>query len=295
MRVLAHQAAPGGPSTRKRRGPARIGTTVLWPYDGAMVAWLGLVVATLAVAAPISEADRAIARQELKRGMTAVAGGAWEEAHEAFLRAYGLTSDPRVLYNLAAAQAETNRLIEAIASYQAVLGRADRAWLTPRRAQIEASVARLERRLGSVTLRFQGAPAGAELLLDDRPARLNSPLVVNPGPHRAQLSHGSAPLAAAQWQLAEGAVVEISLAEVKAEGSLVQAEVPRPMVPPLVPPTSAPESEPPSSERAFSGPVLWLAVGVLAAAGATLTIAALSSGGEPYAGSTGVRIHASGQ
>lgn len=269
---------------------------MLWPYDGAMVAWLGLVVATLAVAAPISEADRAIARQELKRGMTAVAGGAWEEAHEAFLRAYGLTSDPRVLYNLAAAQAETNRLIEAIASYQAVLGRADRAWLTPRRAQIEASVARLERRLGSVTLRFQGAPPGAALLLDDRPARLNSPLVVNPGPHRAQLSHGSAPLAAAQWQLAEGAVVEISLAEVKAEGSLVQAEAHPPVQapPPLVPPTPGPENQPTSSERAFSGPVLWLAVGVLAAAGATLTIAALSSGGEPYAGSTGVRIHASG-
>lgn len=263
-----------------------------------MVAWLGLVVATLAAAAPISEADRALARQELKRGMTAVAAGAWEEAHDAFLRAYGLSGDPRVLYNLAAAQAETRRLIEAIASYHTVLERADPAWLATRRAQIEASVVRLERGLGSVTLRFEGAPPGAELLLDGRPARLNAPLLVNPGPHQAQLRHASELLAAAEWQLAQGAVVEINLVEVQAPDSLEHPRAPPPMEKPsLLPPTPAPRTEPSAStsERAFSGPVLWLAVGVLAAAGATLTIAALSSGGEPYAGSTRVRIHASGE
>lgn len=259
-----------------------------------MVAWLGLIVATLAAAPPMSEADRSIARQELKRGMTAVAGGAWEEAHDAFVRAYGLTGDPRVLYNLAAAQAETNRVIEAIASYRAVLGEADQAWLTPRRARIEASVARLERRIGSVTLRFEGAPPGSELLLDDHPARLNTPLPVNPGPHQAQLRDDSALLAAAQWQVAEGAVVEIRLVEVKAPTSPKQ-EDPRPVeAPPLVPPTP-PQTEPTSSEGAFGGPVLWLAMGVLAVAGASLTIVALTSGGEPYAGSTGVRIHANAE
>lgn len=191
-----------------------------------MVAWLGLVVATLAAAAPISEADRALARQELKRGMTAVAAGAWEEAHDAFLRAYGLSGDPRVLYNLAAAQAETRRLIEAIASYHTVLERADPAWLATRRAQIEASVVRLERGLGSVTLRFEGAPPGAELLLDGRPARLNAPLLVNPGPHQAQLRHASELLAAAEWQLAQGAVVEINLVEVQAPDSLEHPRAP---------------------------------------------------------------------
>src|SRR5262249_53465970 len=109
------------------------------------LAFLGLAGVARAEDSP-TPSELALARSEYKRGVAATKKERWEEAYEAFFRAFELSQRPAILLNLGTAQAKTGRLVEARESYQGFLREAPKSEVAKHKRNAESALKELELR-----------------------------------------------------------------------------------------------------------------------------------------------------
>src|SRR5262245_47720435 len=107
-----------------------------------------------------------LSREQVRRGVEAARSGRWDEAREAFSRAYRLAPRPLTLLNLAGAQSQTGQLMEAAASYRRFLREAVGPTWGPHRETAQGALVQVERRIPHVRLRVRGLAADDAVTMD---------------------------------------------------------------------------------------------------------------------------------
>jgi predicted transcriptional regulator len=166
-----------------------------------------------AVASPPGEIERqAAARALFEEGLRHADAGRWGEAADRFERAYALRPTPEIAYNWATALGRLGRLVRASELLRQV-ERDPQAPAGVRRAA-GARLAKLRPRIGRLTVRVEGAAAGAPVLLDGRP--LDAALVgvafpIDPGLHSLEARPRKGGAVTRVAMVGEGAEVMLTL------------------------------------------------------------------------------------
>ena len=189
---------------------------------------------------PPTDAERALGREEFKKGLEHAGKGRWPEAAGAFQRAYELVRLPEILFNVAGAQAKSGLLVEAAETYRRFLREGTTEQAKRFRADAESFLAALEKRLPSLRLDADNFHEEDRLEIDGKPtsaAVLGRPLPLNPGKHRIAVKRGGKVVAEASVTLIEGKEEKLALdvppltpAEVAEE--VVERDQPPPPPPP---------------------------------------------------------------
>ncbi len=124
---------------------------------------LGLAPVSAALAAPPDPAQRLEARQRFDRGLTLFNQGDNQGALAEFQRAYQLTGNATVLYNIARVQAAAGEPVAALTTLEQLT--ASQADLGARQPQVEELRQEQQQRVGSISIQAS-APNGARLELD---------------------------------------------------------------------------------------------------------------------------------
>jgi hypothetical protein len=152
-----------------------------------------LALSTAALAAPPEAGVRSEARERFDRGLTLFNQGDNEGALAEFERAFELTGNATVLYNIARVQAAAGDPVASLAT----LERLATGGLTgERKAQVDALRTEQQQRIGSLTLRVPGI-TGAKVEVDgaDAGAVTDKPIALVAGKHVvAVLAPGYQPL-----------------------------------------------------------------------------------------------------
>jgi tetratricopeptide (TPR) repeat protein len=152
----------------------------------SVCSWLCVVAGSLWLVGPSHAQDsaaRAEAGGHFDRGIELIQKHAYEEALLEFERAYALSSDDAVLYNLGMAQIAVNQPVEAVATLTRYLESASTHPSAEERARIEAELARQRARIGSLVLDIQ--PSRATCYVDGRAiAASAAPIQLAIGEHR---------------------------------------------------------------------------------------------------------------
>lgn len=222
-----------------------------------MRALVGLMLLlALAAAGPARAADeRALqeARTRFQAGVQLFHEGSLDAALAEFRKAYQLAPTYRVLYNIAQVQAELRDYVEASKSFRQYLAEGGAEVPPDRRAQVEAELQKLERRVSMLEVTTN--VKGASILIDDVPvgaSPLGAPVYVNAGSRRITATKPGRVTTARSITVAGGdrIKVHIDLPEVAAAGP---APNPFDSAP-------APAVEPPRTR-------MWVAMAVTAALG----------------------------
>ena len=226
-----------------------------------------------------TEEDVENARELFRTGLEAVEEERWEEARTLFERSYELVPRASTLLNLAAAQAETGRLVAAAASYRRFLEEtADDRRARRFRPGAEQELATIESRITHVTLTMEGLRPDDSTELDGQAIAVGtmggatgSEVPMDPGQHVLVVRrHGT-----------EIGRVELVLVEGESRGV-------------TVPLRDVPEvnedllAEPPSEEMDLMP--IWVGVGVGAAViaiGVAIGLGVAFGGEQPYVGNLG--------
>jgi len=129
---------------------------------------VGLVVAgTAALAGAASADDKAEASRHFDAGVADAKAGAYREALGEFQRAFELSPNFAVLYNVAKAQAALGDAAAALGSFERYLDRGGAAIPPDRRARVAAEMKSLEPLTGTIVARV--SPAAARVTLDGAP------------------------------------------------------------------------------------------------------------------------------
>lgn len=111
--------------------------------------------------------------------------GQWDAARSAFLQAYELSRNPRVLFNVGVAEKNNQRFAQAIDTFRRELAEG-RGLLAPdEEAEINAAIASLEKYVMAVTINV--SEPGAHVFVDDTEvgiSPLKGPVTVSLGSHR---------------------------------------------------------------------------------------------------------------
>ena len=138
-----------------------------------------LALIVLAARAEAAVSPREEARSHFEKGVALADAGRFEEAVFEFERAYSLSPQPAVLFNVAVAYAGARRPTLAIAALRKYLAAASPGADQRRIRDARARLTKLEALVGHIDVITD--PTGARLFLDGRPE--NTPLVVDPGEH----------------------------------------------------------------------------------------------------------------
>jgi len=214
-------------------------------------------------------------REHFERGVEAAQNDDWESAREAFGRAADLTGRAPVLLNLARAEAETGRYIDAARTYGVFLARVERGdaeagrYAHLARAGLEQVLADTPRIVVSIT----ALAVGDVLTIDGEPARTDQDEhLVDAGVHDVVLTRGGG---ASQRR-----------AVISAEGEVRTVAFDAPPAPASIADDGARESP-----SIWARPWLWLGVGAVVAIGVVIAVFFATSGGqeeeEPYVGDLG--------
>lgn len=197
--------------------------------------------------------------------------GDYRAALVEFRRAYELSHNYRVLYNIGQAEFELQDYAGALRSFQRYLAEGGPEVEADRRAAVEADIKRLSARVARLTLKVN--VAGAEVLVDDVPAGtspLKEPLMVSAGRRKITVSRGDVPTFTRVLDLAGGDTTTLTV------DLALPAAAPAPSGAPLASSSSsipAPPPPPPPSRTGFW--VSLTATSVLAIGATTTGILAL--------------------
>jgi hypothetical protein len=136
-----------------------------------------------------SPAAVAEARERFQRGVALSEERNYNAAMVEFQRAYELTRNPAVLFNISATYELTGHYVEALDAMLEYERLAPRETVAQRRAEIDAALARLRGRIGTLVIRFEAD--GLQLQVDglQRPvAEARAGLRLAAGRHRVSLS-----------------------------------------------------------------------------------------------------------
>ncbi|UJR79906.1 tetratricopeptide repeat protein [Sandaracinus amylolyticus] len=248
-----------------------------------LAAIVGLVLFALAAPVRAQGGDMEQARALFQQGLAAAHDARWEEARDAFERSLAIAERPNTLLNLAGAQAQTGRLVAAVASYRRFLELATSGREARYRSQAEDALSALEPRLARLTIATAGLEDGDEVQLDGAAiTSLGAPIPVDPGAHVARIVRDGEEVARQSIALGEGEVRTVAL---EAPRVVARAE-------------PAPEAAPSfvverEEDRGGDGDTwLWVGIGVGAAVvigvAIGVAVAVTSSESEPlYSGNLG--------
>lgn len=155
----------------------------------------------------LAEADAAEqqASEHFERGVEFYREGSLDAALVEFERAYDLTSNYRVLFNLAQVQAERHEYVAAIAAFRKYLEAGGAELPEARRKQAADEVALLERRVAQLVV--ESDVAGAKLFINGAAAGelpLARPIAINPGVCNLRLEKPGYAPASTQLKVASG-------------------------------------------------------------------------------------------
>lgn len=154
------------------------------------------------------------ARERFGRGVELYRAGEYEAALAEFQRAYELAPHYSVLYNIGQVQHHLDRNPEAVANLERYLAQGGSQIPASRRAEVDATLNRLERLVGSILV-VVGTPENATVLVDgveSGNSPLTEPIRVGAGRHTVELrAEGFLPLSRVVT-VAGGAVATIRVA-----------------------------------------------------------------------------------
>lgn len=217
--------------------------------------------AALAVALPAGSALAQPApdemRQHLDKGTKLYAEGAYEAALIELQRAYDVSGNYKILYNMGLVRMVTKDFAGALRDYQTYLQKGGAEVPAARRAEVQKEIEKLA---GLVAKLEVAGPADAEVRVDDLPmgkTPLAGPLVLNPGKHKIVLAR--------EDRESPVKVVVIGAGE----SSRVELQIPeKPAAPPAERPLAAQPVEkpaaPPPPEATTPAWPFWVATGALA-------------------------------
>ena len=162
---------------------------------------------------------RAVARQSYTEGVEAASEERWMEAREAFQRAFDVAPFAQIVYNLATAQAQTGRLVEAAENYRRFLRRCQSEQMPDLRSDAQQLLTSVVPRIGRLTLRVNHFETEVDrLTLDGAPlqaAILGTEIPINPGQHEVRVVRRGEELESRSFAVGEGetATVELSVEE----------------------------------------------------------------------------------
>ncbi len=160
-----------------------------------------------ALAQETTDAQRALGRSEYRDGVQASRAGRWDEARDAFHRAYDLVRLPEILFNLAGAQEQTGQLVEAAETYRRFLREGTTQQAAELRSDAEEFLRQLGDRIPGLRVSVTGFSTGDRLQIDGADvasAVIGRTLPVNPGHHVVVVHRGRTSLARAEVSVAEG-------------------------------------------------------------------------------------------
>lgn len=154
-----------------------------------------LALTAVAVAQPADTAANKVpvARRMYEEGVDAVNKGRWSVAHDRFKASYDLAPRVLTLFNLAGAQAQTGRLVEAAESYRKFLRETSDGRYPDLRSDATTQLDALEKQVAQVTLDIANIDAGDQIVIDDVDfphSALREPIPMNPGPHVTRIKRG---------------------------------------------------------------------------------------------------------
>lgn len=167
-----------------------------WIVTGVLAAVFSFFVVSSVLAQasrgqPTSEAKK-IARTAYAQGQELYKAGKYEEAEEAFHKAFDAVPNPTVLLSIAETQKKLNRAPDAVTTLETYLElRTD----APNRDEIEKKIAELRNSPGKLSIASD--PPGAEILIDGLGTGKTTPaeIEVPAGEHTVGLSHpGKSPV-----------------------------------------------------------------------------------------------------
>lgn len=235
-----------------------------------------LATSTAAFAQPAADTPSAtkvlVARRLYDEGVEAVGKSRWSLAHDRFKASYEMAPRVLTLFNLAGAQAQTGRLVEASESYRRFLRETTDGRYPELRTDATTQLELLEKQVAQMTLDIANIDAADTIAIDEIEfphAAIREPIPMNPGPHVVRVSRSDAAIANRSITLAPGAAETVHI-EVPAKP--VDLNVHRPAGPPSPTGAAAVETTKPSEEPRRSvlrSPWLWAGVVVVLAGGAT--------------------------
>lgn len=178
-----------------------------WLLLAAVILWNAT-----AVAQKPTEAQQAEASARFRRGVELYHEGAFRAALAEFQRAYALSPDYRLLYNIAQAKLEVQDFLGAAQDYERYLIEGGAAIDASSRAQVEEVLVALRERVGRIHIVVNRA--GAEVLIDDIKVGVSpiaETVLANVGRHRISARTEDGASNATVIDLAGGEVLEVSL------------------------------------------------------------------------------------
>jgi len=151
------------------------------------------------------------ARERYQRGVELFDERNYTAAMVEFQRAYELTRNPAVLFNISATHELSGHFVEALDAMHTYERDAPAETVTRRRAEVDAALARLRQRVGTVIIRFE-AP-GLELRIDGlvrATTEARTGLRVGAGRHRVSLSAPHFQPREEEFDIAGGTTVTLS-------------------------------------------------------------------------------------
>jgi hypothetical protein len=135
------------------------------------------------------------ARQMFFEGVGHAQSAHWDLALAAFEAAYAISPKPALLFNLAAAQMRTGKLLASNANFRRFVGSEDASITRAQRRTAEALLAQVEARIPRLRIEIDGLKDGDRILLDQAriyPDELGHDLWIDPGLHRVRVDrpHG---------------------------------------------------------------------------------------------------------
>lgn len=225
-----------------------------------------------------SSGDVRLANDLYKSGHEKLKTGDWDGAREAFARAYALYPQPVILVNLAGAEVQTGRLVQATEHYRQFLK--NTSGLDPAEVDIaKKAMAKVEARLAHLRITVANTTASDSIELDGRAlpeAALDVDYPVDPGNHVIRIMRNGA----------EDARADVTLAESESKAVRLVAKPIAYSPPPPLPSTTDDKDK--KSGSIFSSPWFWVASGVVVVGAATaICLGALCRSDEPYQGNLG--------
>src|SRR6185437_16521309 len=209
-----------------------------------MIRPLAVAAAIALLAGPASgagaRADKAEARRHFQVGVAAAESGVYAEAVVEFTRAYELSPNFAVLYNIAKAQEALGDEPAALATFERYLAEGASAIPAPRRADIAAEMKELAARTGVIIPHV--TPDGARVTLDGTglaPGAIGHGVRVKLGAHRLAAAKDGYAVAEQTVTVTSGDNLDLTLALAPLPEA-PQVPVPPPLAPP--PAAAAPQS-----------------------------------------------------
>jgi hypothetical protein len=212
---------------------------------------------------PVTPAAVEEGKSHFQRGVAIFHEGDFRGALVEFRRAYELSHNYKVLYNMGQTEFELQDYAGALRAFQQYLADGGAEIEASRRASVEDDIKKLSGRVAKIEIKTNAA--GADVLIDDvvvGHAPLGEPVLVSMGRRKVAVQKGGLPPSARYVDLAAGDTATVSLDVVEAPVATAPA--------PVAPGPAAPQ---PAPAPAPSRTGMWVTLGLT---GALLTGAAVT-------------------